>query len=123
MFHKKLYTPSSDIYSFGLLLYELVTGVVPFEGYNGAEIAIKVSKENYRPPIPSDVSASWLTIIVQCWDKDPLCRPSIGEVVDLLLEASKAEGLDQSWVATPPQKLYDLSFLSESNVHGYYFLF
>ena len=39
-------TIKSDIYSMGILMYELITGTVPFRGDNAVEIALKHMKEN-----------------------------------------------------------------------------
>ena len=69
-------TIKSDIYSTGILMYELITGRVPFRGENAVEIAIKQMKE----PIPSisdfrdDVPQSVENIIIKACAKNPKNR-------------------------------------------------
>ena len=77
----------SDIYSLGLILYEMVTGRVPFEGNTALSIAMKHKSETPRDPkeynaqIPDDLS----TLILKCLEKDKDNRfQSAGELqVDL----------------------------------------
>ena len=69
-------TIKSDIYSLGILMYELLTGKVPFKGDNAVEIAIKQMKE----PIPSvcsqnpDIPQSIENIILKACAKNPKNR-------------------------------------------------
>ena len=54
-------TIKSDIYSLGILMYELVTGSVPFKGENPVEVAIKHMREpipdicEYDPEMPQSI--------------------------------------------------------------------
>lgn len=69
-------TMQSDIYSMGILMYELLTGSLPFRGENAVEIALKQLKE----PIPSikeklpDVPNSIVNIIKKATAKNPKNR-------------------------------------------------
>ena len=63
----------SDIYSLGIVLYEMVTGKVPFDGATAVEVAVKHMNEAMVPPshlvpqIPQDVE----DIILKATDKNP----------------------------------------------------
>ncbi len=69
-------TIRSDIYSLGILMYELITGKVPFKGDNAVEIAIKQLKE----PIPSickinpEIPQSIENVILRATAKNPKNR-------------------------------------------------
>lgn len=69
-------TIKCDIYSIGILMYELITGRVPFKGENAVEIAIKQMKD----PIPTisdfrdDVPQSVENIIIKACAKNPKNR-------------------------------------------------
>jgi serine/threonine protein kinase len=73
----------SDIYSLGIILYEMLAGRVPFEGDTPFTIGVKHKSESPRPPkewneqIPDDLSQ----VILKCLEKDKENRyQSVGEV-------------------------------------------
>ncbi len=71
-------TPQSDIYSIGILFYELLTGKLPFKGENAVEIALKHLKEslpNIRDEIPN-IPQSVENIIIKATAKNPKNRYS-----------------------------------------------
>ncbi|KAG0598512.1 hypothetical protein M758_12G080500 [Ceratodon purpureus] len=69
-----VFTKEADIYSFGMMSYEVVTGCIPFEGHPQNDYSIVLSGE--RPPLPDDLNSEVRSIIVECWHHDPLSRPS-----------------------------------------------
>ena len=91
-------TIKSDIYSLGILMYELLVGKVPFKGDNAVEIAIKQMKE----PIPSickqnpDIPQSVENIVLRACAKNPKNRyDSVREMYDDIKSCLKEENLNQ----------------------------
>ncbi len=82
----------SDLYSIGVILYELVTGRVPFDAEAAVTIAIKHVSE--APPAPSQFNASippdLEQIILWALNKDPADRPTDADQLIDALEQVKA---------------------------------
>ncbi|HET7295986.1 MAG TPA: serine/threonine-protein kinase [Gemmatimonadales bacterium] len=84
----------SDLYAFGAMLYQMVTGTPPYDGNSSAEI---VGKHLADPvPVASDVNATiprWLSsVIVKCLAKKPEDRFPSAAAVLAALEAGRASG-------------------------------
>ena len=75
----------SDVYSLGVLAFELLVGHPPFEG---TPIAIVAAHMGQVPPrvdeLRSDVSEELATLIARCLDKNPSRRPNAEEIVQYL---------------------------------------
>lgn len=73
-----------DVYSFGMVLWELLTNEVPFDGYNNADLPSLVVKEGLRPTIPQNTPPDLAQLIKSCWELDPTKRPSFQQITQLL---------------------------------------
>ncbi|RZF41523.1 hypothetical protein LSTR_LSTR000237 [Laodelphax striatellus] len=66
----------SDVWSFGILLTELVTyGRIPYPGMTNAEVLHQV-EHGYRMPCPPCCPTALYDIMLECWHKDPMKRPT-----------------------------------------------
>lgn len=89
----------TDIYAFGVMLYELVTGVLPLTGTSFGELVVKQLTVAPTPPsrvpdLPHEIPASLEDLILACLAKDPSDRPDNIRTVVTRLEAIADE---QAW--------------------------
>lgn len=77
---KKTYTQSSDIYSFGIVAYEVMTGLPPYHDrpYD-IDLALGIC-QGLRPTFNIKIPQLLEDLIKQCWDADPLKRPTANEL-------------------------------------------
>ncbi|RGB26465.1 kinase-like domain-containing protein [Rhizophagus diaphanus] len=78
------YTQKSDIYSFGIIAYEVCTGLPPYHDIAHDNILAISICQGLRPESNYKIPQLILDIIKQCWDADPLKRPKAKELSKLL---------------------------------------
>ncbi|MCW2666567.1 MAG: pknA [Frankiales bacterium] len=72
-------TPASDVYALGVVAFECLTGVRPFDGANVADVA-RAHVHDPPPPLPSVLPAALRSLVLRALSKDPADRPtSAGE--------------------------------------------
>ncbi|KAF6163032.1 hypothetical protein GIB67_004216 [Kingdonia uniflora] len=73
-----------DVYSFGVILWELATLRMPWNGMNPMQVVGAVGFQNRRLEIPEDIDPTVAQIISDCWQSDPNLRPSFLQLMSLL---------------------------------------
>ncbi len=76
----KPYTEKVDVYSFGIILWQLASEATPFKGFTRDDFLAKVVVGNERPKIDKSWPNGFTSIIVSCWHTDPLQRPSFATI-------------------------------------------
>jgi serine/threonine protein kinase len=85
----------SDIFSLGVLLYEMATGRRPFEGQSSAELGSAILRDTPPPPseLRGDLREALSRVIARCLEKDPDSRfQSVRALLGALREAAAVGG-------------------------------
>ncbi|CAN0288182.1 unnamed protein product, partial [Ectocarpus sp. 6 AP-2014] len=85
----------TDLYSFGVVCFEVITRMEPFKGMNPTQVIKAVVLNERRPQIPKWASASpdVVPLMEQCWKQDPGHRPEgFGPVVQALASVVSRDG-------------------------------
>lgn len=75
------YTSKVDVYAYGVVLWEIACGQLPYHGMDPAQIVARVLMHNARPLIPDTVGGALRALIVECWDRNPDARPTFDQIV------------------------------------------
>jgi serine/threonine protein kinase len=67
------YTEKADVFSFGIILWEVLFRQVPYQGMNSVQVSIAVITQNLRPPIPADTPAELARLMQECWATVCVC--------------------------------------------------
>ncbi|KAL9243607.1 hypothetical protein vseg_017476 [Gypsophila vaccaria] len=86
MIKHKHYGRKVDVYSFGLMLWEMVSGSIPYEDMSPIVAAFAVVNKNLRPEFPKDCPSAMRALIEQCWSTNPDKRPEFWQLVKVLEE-------------------------------------
>jgi hypothetical protein len=81
---QKNYSKKSDVWSFGLVVYEIVTRSEPHKDRNIVEVLVKIRDEGLTPAIPSDCPKKLRQLMEMCWNKEPEQRPTFETICSLL---------------------------------------
>ncbi|CAB4472921.1 unnamed protein product [Rhizophagus irregularis] len=81
----KPYTKASDIYSFGMIMYTVGTGMIPYNKSHDDQYLTLDVCIGLRPKIPVNIPESFSELVIRCWNDEPESRPNIHEIHNTLM--------------------------------------
>uniref|UniRef100_A0A336MLA7 mitogen-activated protein kinase kinase kinase n=1 Tax=Culicoides sonorensis TaxID=179676 RepID=A0A336MLA7_CULSO len=97
------YSKFSDVWSYGIVLWELLTGETPYKGFDSLSVAYGVAVNSLHLPIPRTCPEAWGTLMKSCWELDPHKRPKFQDILKGL-EAIECSG----FLLTPHDSFHTL---------------
>ncbi|XP_010535354.1 PREDICTED: fibroblast growth factor receptor 2 isoform X3 [Tarenaya hassleriana] len=82
----------SNSYSFGMVVWEMVTGEAAYASCSPVQAAVGIAACGLRPDIPKDCPQVLRTLMTKCWNSSPSKRPNISDILSTLIRAFSREG-------------------------------
>ena len=84
MFGNDVYNEKVDVYAYGMILYEMITHKLPFQGIGTVEIP-RLLQRNQRPDLPPVLPMALKKLVTDCWGRQPNTRPSFESIVEKIV--------------------------------------
>jgi serine/threonine-protein kinase CTR1 len=97
------HTKQSDVYSLGIVYWELATERIPWDEYEDETIILIQVKIGERPTIPSDIPEQYKQLIQDAWNHDSQKRPTCFQLMERIYEE-----INQSAVSNNQKDIIDL---------------
>uniref|UniRef100_W8BW88 mitogen-activated protein kinase kinase kinase n=1 Tax=Ceratitis capitata TaxID=7213 RepID=W8BW88_CERCA len=95
------YSKSSDVWSYGVLLWELITGETPYKGFDSYSVVFGIAVNMLTLPIPKTCPDAWGKLMKSCWENDPHKRPGFRDIL------TKLEDIARSGFTLTPQESFN----------------
>ncbi|XP_024972783.1 serine/threonine-protein kinase HT1-like isoform X2 [Cynara cardunculus var. scolymus] len=100
MIKEQKHTKKIDVYSFAVVLWELLTALTPFDDMTPEQAAFAVCQKNARPPLAASCPKAFRELINRCWSSKPCKRPGFNEIVKVLERYAASVEQDPDFLAT-----------------------
>ncbi|XP_059159379.1 mitogen-activated protein kinase kinase kinase 11-like [Physella acuta] len=97
------FSKKSDVWSYGVVLWELLTGETPYKGIDALGVAYGVAVNKLTLPIPSTCPHMFSQLMADCWHQEPHERPTFRDILQRLEEIATS-----SFVTTPHESFSNM---------------
>ena len=116
---KNNYTMKIDVYAYGIVLWEIASGDVPYEGLEPAQVIGQVLMNDLRPTMSDRIQPKMRQLITDCWARNPEARPTFDEIVRRFIkDRIWLEGADEEQVQKYITERVDCSEYIESSIES-----
>jgi serine/threonine protein kinase len=96
------YSSLADVYSFAVLMWQLLTREDPFGPQSQIDAAMSVARDCVRPPFPTGTPVAIQKLIEACWSDDPTLRLPFDQISTSLKDIeSKLTDAEKQWIEAP----------------------
>ncbi|CAG5131415.1 unnamed protein product [Candidula unifasciata] len=95
------FSKKSDVWSYGVVLWELLTGETPYKGIDALGVAYGVAVNKLTLPIPSTCPSMFSQLMADCWHQEPHERPAFFEILQRLHDIASS-----SFISTPKDSFH-----------------
>eukprot|EP00053_Salpingoeca_punica_P020922 m.212479 g.212479 ORF g.212479 m.212479 type:complete len:598 (-) comp20490_c0_seq1:198-1991(-) len=92
-------TEMCDVWSYGVILWELMTQEIPYGDMDGVAVAWQVAAQGLRLPIPEACPSEFAALMKQCMTDAPEMRPPFSRILQLLDRMKQDGNMDVQWQA------------------------
>ena len=79
------FTEETDVYAYALVIWEVLTGDIPWRGLNPVQVAMQILTKQARPAVPEGAPADLVALMQRCWAHEPDARPTFAAIKAELL--------------------------------------
>ncbi|XP_049285160.1 mitogen-activated protein kinase kinase kinase 7 [Anopheles funestus] len=121
VFEGSSYTEKCDVFSWGIILWEVIAREQPFKHIDSSFAIMWRVHRGSRPPLIEHCPKPIEQLMIQCWDKDPISRPSMKEVVSVMNELCKLftgenEPIGNEFLPEDEDDSYGMDYPTDSNL-------
>ena len=80
LLQSNIFTEKTDVYAYGMVVFEVLAGDIPWRGLNQMQIMMQAGLQKQRPPVPEGAPADLVALMQRCWDHEPDARPTFAAI-------------------------------------------